>query len=112
MIGLVHFDLVRYREGALVQEARAAELAASRSRRGRSREERERPPPEVPSASRVELVGERERAFRVIRNDLDVLRPALADDALEPSRVVIVDDAALGLRERRVRDVPDEAVPE
>src|SRR5438067_6213401 len=57
-----------------------AELATSRRRRGCLRKPCERAVPELGRSFQVELMGERERALRMERDDLRVLLGALGGD--------------------------------
>ena len=97
-------------ERAVVQLAGRSELTARGCTGGAPREEREGTAAEIFRARGVELVGEREGSLGVVRDDLCVLLRAFARGSFEPPRVVVVHARSLGLRERRVRDVADEAV--
>ena len=60
----------------------------------------------------IELLRKVEGALCVVRDDLRVFRRAFAGCTLEPLRVAIVYLRALGLRQRRIGDVTNEAVTE
>ena len=90
MVSGVHTDCLGDRERARIELPGGAELPTSRRRRGCLRKPCERAVSELGRSFQVELMGERERALRVERDDLRVLLGALGACGFEPARVVVV----------------------